>query len=264
MKALKIVGFTLLSIIGIIVFGIVVGLGTILAHTFLQWLLLGRGEYLLGVSKGPNWLEISMLSVIAMYGIYKGTLRLLGYTELQACDNTPDAEVEDAEPQGILEKVIFMLFSNFASINSPSSKLSMSKVIIFICLPALLIATYCGITDYSILYTDTIKVSTPWNPNGVIYNYSDIKDIDVRIDDNGNNSYSPCYRVVFRDDKSVDLMGDTIFGSNGEDTEDILWDFDEKLRIQGVVKTVDTTNFEEYAQGLDISFTSKIKRLFVN
>jgi len=39
---------------------------------------------------------------------------------------------------------------------------------------------------------------------------------------------------------------------------------DEKLRAQGADKTVDKTNFEKYAQGMDKDFVSKVEELFVD
>ncbi|ERI89693.1 hypothetical protein HMPREF1982_04558 [Clostridiales bacterium oral taxon 876 str. F0540] len=50
----------------------------------------------------------------------------------------------------------------------------------------------------------------------------------------------------------------------GKSFEYILMDLDETLKAQGVSKTVDKTNFDNYAKGLDKSFISRVEKLFDN
>ena len=119
-------------------------------------------------------------------------------------------------------------------------------------------------TSYAILYSDNIKVSTPIVPIGVIYKYSDVKSIDVGVAKGNKNSYSPYYRVIFSDDKSVDFFGGSMNADNGMGFEYALIDLDEKLRAQGVIKSVDKENFEEYSKGLDKDFISRVEKLFDN
>ena len=126
----------------------------------------------------------------------------------------------------------------------------------------LIVAIYLGMTSYTILYTESIKVGSPIAPSGVVYKYSDIKNVDVSVSSGSKKSYSPHYKVIFNDGKSADLFGGSMQDSKGERFEYILIDLDEKLRTQGVVKTVDKENFSKYAEGLDRDFISRVEKLF--
>jgi len=128
-------------------------------------------------------------------------------------------------------------------------------------IPVLLICLYGGITDYTVLSADTIQVSTPLNPHGRIYKYSDIESITVGLEEY-RRIYTPLYEVTFYDGTSVNLFGGSIHEERDEDFEDILVKFDEQLRAQGARKNIDKTHFDEYAKDLDKEFTSKVERLF--
>jgi hypothetical protein len=68
-------------------------------------------------------------------------------------------------------------------------------------------------TSYAILYNDSIKVSTPTNPVGVIYKYSDIKSAAVGVEKEKKNTYSPYYTLTLSDGKSVNLFGGSMLNS---------------------------------------------------
>ncbi len=147
-----------------------------------------------------------------------------------------------------------------AALDKETSKLFRYIKICYI--PALLIAIYCGITSYAVIYSDSIKVSSSINPSGEIYSYSDVKKVDVGVEKGYSNSYSPYYTVVFADGKRVNLFGDTMLQENGTAFETILIDLDKRLKAQGVDKRVDNENFEKYADGLDPDFISRVKQIF--
>lgn len=118
-------------------------------------------------------------------------------------------------------------------------------------------------TSYTILYPDSIKVSSPMNPTGIIYKYSNIKNVDVGVAGSYENSYSPYYKVIFNDNKSVDLLdGSGSIQANKDDFEYVLINLDKKLRAQGIIKNVNKENFDRYAKGLDKGFISRVEKLF--
>jgi hypothetical protein len=126
----------------------------------------------------------------------------------------------------------------------------------------LIVVSYFGMTSYTILYPESIKVGSPIVPNGVVYKYSDIKNVNVGISRSSKKSYSPYYKAIFNDGKSADLFGASMQENNGVRFEYILIDLDKKLRTQGIVKTVDKENFTKYAEGLDIDFVRRVEMLF--
>lgn len=126
----------------------------------------------------------------------------------------------------------------------------------------LIIAIYCSMTSYSILYTDSVKISSPLSPKGIIYKYIDIKSINAGIEDVYKNSYEPYYKIIFDNNKSIDLFGGGVHEESDIDSEDVLINLDEKLRMHGVTKSVNKNNFKGYSKGLDKDYISKVERLF--
>lgn len=263
---MKYFGLGILTFIGIIIISVVVALATLFSYFTLQLFIVGRGDYLLFVSSELNLIPVTMILILIVYTLFMIKEKLFKRKE-KLEEIIEDEEPIDVESLNRFEKLIYKLLNML--INIPQSKLkaiddTATKIfkIIKICyVPALMIAIYCGMTSYAILYTDSIKVSSPIEPKGVIYKYSDIKRVNVGVEED-RKSYSPYYEVVFNDGKSVNIFDGSMNEDNDIGFEYILIDLDKKLRSQGVAKSVDKENFEKYAKGLNKNFISRVEKLF--
>lgn len=267
MKTLKIFGLSILTFIGIIIISVVVALTILFGYFSLQLFIVGRGDYLLFVSDELNMIPVFMIILLSIYALIIIKEKLFKNKE-KLEETIEDEEPVDVSTLNRFEKLIYKLLNIL--INMPVNKLKaiddmatkIFKIIKFCYLPALMIAIYCGMTSYAILYDDSIKVSSPIEPRGVIYKYSDMKNINVGVGEGYKKSYSPYYEVVFNDGKSVDLFGGSMQEDKDIGFEYVLIDLDEKLRSQGVNKTVDKENFEKYSNGLNEEFISRVEKLF--
>lgn len=259
MQTLKMVGLSILCFIGIVVLAIITALGTLFTYFSLQIFLVGRGDYLLFVSNELNMIPTVMIMILIVYAFNKIKEKILKEKDNQINIIEEEDELVDIEKLSNLEKLLFKLLNGFVALDDIIIKIF--KMIKICYIPVLIIAIYCGITSYSILYTDRIKVSSPISPKGTIYKYSDIKSVNVGVAKGRKNSYSPYYKVVLKDDRSVDFFGGTMHEDKDIGFEYTLIDLDKNLRAQGVVKSIDKENFGEYSKGLDKDFVSRVEKL---
>lgn len=261
MRILKSIGLGLLYIIGLILFATILALGTIFAYFPLQLLLFGRGDYLLFVSGDANMIPVYMIMGLIIYFVMKLKDRLFKRKEeqIEPLENEEPLNIETLSKR---EQTILTLLNKLIAFDTVAAKVF--RVIKLCYIPALIIAIYCGLTSYAILYTESIKLSSAIKPTGIVYKYTDIESIDVSIHKYKRSSYEPRYIITLNDGKSVNLFGGSINEKGDKSFEYILLDLDEKLRAQGVHKTVDKTNFENYARGLDKDFTGRVEQLFDN
>jgi len=260
MKTSKIVGFSILYIIGIVIFAIVIALGTLISYFSLQMFIFGKGDYLLFVSSGLNMIPVFMIMILIIYALIKIKDKVFKRKYVQAGIMDEDDKSVGIETLSKLERFLFKLLNKLMALDDAITKIL--KVIKICYLPVLIIAIYCGMTSYAILYTNRIKVNSPLIPTGVIYKYSDIKSVNVGVAKGHKNSYSPYYEVTFNNSRSVNLFGGSMHENKDIGFEYILIDLDKKLRTQGVVKSVDKENFEKYSKGLDKGFVSRVEKLF--
>lgn len=259
MRILKIIGVGIFYFIGIVIFATIMALGTMFTYFYLQMLLFGRGDYLLFVSSS-NTIPVIMIMILIVYVFIQIKGKIFKNKEKQIEIIEEDDEYVDIETLGKLEKLIFKILNRLVAPDDVITKIFKATKICYILV--LIIAIYCGMTSYEILYTDSIKVSSPIKPTGVIYNYSDVKSIDVGVERDGRNYYFPYYNVIFYDNRSVNLISESIHEDKGKGFEYILIDLDKKLGTQGVSKSISKVNFEEYSRGLDKDFISRMKKLF--
>jgi hypothetical protein len=260
MKALKMIVFSIFYYVVIVILAVIIALATLLGYFTLQLLIFGRGDYLLFVSNSLNIIPVIMIINLIIYALFKIKEKLSKRKEQQIGITEEDDEPVDIETLSKLERLLLKLLYKLEELDKTISKIF--KVIKTCYIPVLIIAIYCGMTNYAILYTDSIKVSSPIVPTGIIYKYSDIKGIDVGVTKENKNSYSPYYEVIFNDGKSVNLFGGSMHEDKDIGFEYILIDLDKKLRTQGVIKSADKENFEEYSKGLDKDFVSRVEKLF--
>jgi hypothetical protein len=262
MRIFKYIGLGILYMIGIIIFATILALGTIFAYFPLQLLLLGRGDYLLFVSGDANMISVYLIMILIVYFAFVLKEKFFKRKDMQEELLEQDDEPLDMETLSKKERTLLSLLNKLMSFDDIVAKAF--KVIKASYIPALVIAIYCGLTSYAILYSDSVKLSSPVRPAGITYKYTDIKSIDVNIHKYKRNSYEPRYIVKFNDGKSVNLFGGSMHTDYDKGFEYILIGVDEKLKAQGVPKTVDKTNFENYAKGLDKDFTARVEKLFDN
>lgn len=261
MKILKVIGIGILYFIGIIIFATILALGTIFTYFRLQMFLFGRGDYLLFISNNSNMIPVFMIMGLIIYAAIKIKEKLFKRKEVQT-ELMEEVESVDTDTLSKKEQTILSLLNKLIAFDNIISKVF--KVIKVCYIPVLLIALYYGMTSYAILYTDIINVSSPIKPAGTIYKYSDIKRVDVGVEKDNRNSYSPYYTVTFSDKKSVNLFGGSMIEDKNRGFEYILIDLDKKLKTQGVTKIVNKTNFDNYAKDLDKNFISRVEQLFNN
>lgn len=253
------IALSILSYIGTVIIVIVIAITTTLAYFSLQLFLFSRGDYLLFVSNTLNIIPVIMIMILIIYGFIQIKEKFFKKNNEQI-EIIEDDEIIDIETLSRLEKVTFKLLNKLVALDNTITNIF--KIIKICYIPILIIAVYCGMTSYSILYTDNIKVSSPMAPKGVIYKYSDVKYVNVGVEKENKNSYSPYYKVIFNDGKSVDFFGGSMHKDKDIGFEYILNDLDKKLKVQGVIKSVNKENFEEYAKGLDKDFISRVEKLF--
>ena len=231
MKVLRLAVFGIIKFIGTIIIALVLALTTLWGYFSLQLFMFCRGDYLLFVAGDLNRIPTIMIMILIVFSLFGIKKRLFN---------------RKAKHEEIIDGKILKLFK--------IGKISYILVLI--------VVSYFGMTSYTILYPESIKVGSPIVPNGVDYKYSDIKNVNVGISKKSKKSYSPYYNVIFNDGKSTDLFGASMQENNGVRFEYILIDLDKELRTQGVVKTVNKENFEKYSKGLDMDFISRVEKLF--
>jgi len=260
MKLLRLAVFGIIKFIGIIIIALVLALATLWGYFSLQFFMFCRGDYLLFVAGDLNRIPTSMIMILIVFILF-GIKKRLFYRKAKH-EEIIDENKESLDIEGInkFEKFFIKLVNMFLASDRKALKIFKIAKISYILV--LIVVSYFGMTNYTILYPESIKVGSPIVPNGVVYNYSDIKNVNVGISRSSKKSYSPYYNVIFNDGKSTDLFGASMQENNGVRFEYILIDLDKELRTLGVVKTVDKENFTKYSERLDRDFVSRVETLF--
>ncbi|NLM35315.1 MAG: hypothetical protein GX206_07745 [Clostridiales bacterium] len=220
----------LLKFIGILVVSIIGAFIIVLGYSLLQVAIFARGDYLFFLSK-----SISIIPVIIIFFIFE-----YNYPKIKEkiSNKKNEKEVKNQNASKAKKTVILTITAVFVGV------------------------LYIGITNYTILYKDTIKVASPIRPAGDTYNYSEINKIKVKVKKNLGGSYNLSYKVIFNNGDSAELFNGSMVEHKSGNHEDILLSLDEQLKEQGVEKEVNKKDFEKYAKELDKDFVSKIEKLF--
>ncbi|MGH4118633.1 hypothetical protein [Clostridium sp.] len=270
MEILKMLGQGILSYIGTVIFAVVISLTAMFGYMSLQLILFKNGDYLLFISSNLNIIPIIMIIILFVYLSFVIRDKFFEKKEkqLEIIEDEEDEEPLDIETLSKLERFFFKLFIKLtdkviALDDAFYNKIAKAfKILKSLFVLILIIAIYCSMTSYGILYTDSVKISSPLSPKGIIYKYNDIKSINVGIADVYKNSYEPYYKIFFNNNKSIDLIGGGVQDESDIDSEDVLINLDEKLRMHGVIKSVNKNNFKEYSKELDKDYINKLERLF--
>lgn len=268
MKILKAIVFFIRTFLGIIIIGTIITIATMFTYFPLQQFLFGRGEYLLFVTSKINMISVIMIMVLMIYLL----LHLYNKIENKKEQFDEEAGIEELYEMPIETEennrinTFLIKLSNKLSVHENKLSIFENKVkrifrVIRKCyIPALIIAIFCGMTSYSILYEDSIKISSPINPAGSTYSYSEIKSIDVGIL-GYEDLCTPYYVITLKNNKTVDLFGGSPSHSSNLSPEEILAELDSSLRKQGIAKKVDKSNFEKFAEGLDENYVKEVEKL---
>lgn len=264
MKTLKMIALSIIYFIVTTILAVILALTTLLAYYSLQFFLFSRGTYLLFVSGGLNTIPIFMIMIMIVilfiYVFFRIQEKFFERKEKQIIIIDEEDGPVDMETLNKLQKLLFKLFNKFIALDNISTNLF--KIIKICYISVFIISIYCGMTSYAILYSNSIKVGSPMNPTGITYKYSTITNVNVGVAGNNENSYEPYYKVIFNDNKSVNLLGGSSMQTDKEDFEYVLVNLDKKLRAQGVIKSANKENFDKYSIGLDKGFISRIEKLF--
>jgi hypothetical protein len=261
MKILKFISLGILYMIGLVIFATILALGTIISYYPLQTILFGRGDYLLFISGDANMIPVYMIIGLIIYFVMKLKDKLLK-RKVEQIEPLEDEEPIDVERLSKKEKTLLRLLNKLMAFDDIAARIF--KLIKVCYIPALIIAMYCGLTSYAIVYTDSVKLGSPLNPSGTTYKYTDVAAVNVYINKYKRNSYEPLYIITFNDGKSVNLFGSSMHEKSDKSFEYIILDIDKKLRSQEVIKTVNKTYFDNYSKNLDKNFTSRVEKLFDN
>lgn len=260
MKKMKRIVLSIFYFIGIVILALVATGVVFLAYYSLKLFLFAKGDYLLFVSGKLDMIPITMILMVITYAFIRIKEKFSEKKNKQVEIIEEDTETVDIETLSKLDKFLYKLLNKLIAFDGKFTNIF--KVIKICYIGVLIISIYSGMTSYAILYPNSIKVSSPITPKGIIYNYSDINRVNVGVTKGHKNSYSPYYKVIFNDNKSVDFFGDSMQDSKNMNFEDVLINLDNELRAQGVMKSVNKDNFEGYAKGLDKDFVSRVEKLF--
>lgn len=261
MHTLKNIGLCILKYIGTVIIAVVIVLSVLLGYFSLQIKLFGKGDYLLFISNNLNIIPALMIIILFGYFIMTFADKLINEIALNDEEIQYINSQENIENLSYKERILLKVLSKFVDFLDFIFKIF--DIIKVFYIPVLLIAIYVGMTSYAILYPDSIKLGSPLHPSGVTCDYKDIKSINIGLNDEGDDSYYPYYEVILKDGKSIDFFGGSSMDESNKSFEEVLIDFDRKLRSQGITKSVNKDNFEKYAEGLDEEFTSRVEKLFV-
>ncbi len=264
MNIIKILGLGVLKYIGIVILVVIIVIPTLFVYFSLQMYLFGKGDYLLFVSNNLNIIPAFMIMLLLLYFIITAYNKLIAkkYDNEWTDDETQnDDSLENIEALGKKEQILLKLINKLLELLDIFDKLF--KIVKLCYIPVLLAAVYIGMTSYTILYPNSIKLSSPLQPTGITYDYKDVEIINVGIDKGNDDSYDPYYEVVLTDGISIDFFGGSSMSESDKGFEEVLFDFDKKIRDMGVDKNVNKKDFEKYAEGLNTEFVRRVEKLFI-
>lgn len=114
---------------------------------------------------------------------------------------------------------------------------------------------------YDAIYEDRIVSHSIFDMKGTIYEYSDIKEVNVRIKKYWDNSMNVNYILVF-DNYNIDILGSIINVKNEKDTYDNNILIDKKIKEMKIKKKVNDKYLDKYNSTLDKKYADKINVLF--
>lgn len=204
------------------------------------------------------------LATAVLFLLILFTLEKLKCFNKQANDNIEvaydDDELEENEndyKNEKLDKMILAIKTKYDYIKEKTAYKIIKKCWIYV---LLIIIFYCGFCKNSILYSDSIKITSAFSPKGIIYSYNDVKSVNVGIKKKVFFD-RPYYKIVLTDGKIIDFYKD----DNDLGNKDIvLVEFDNELKMLGVNKNVDKRYYDKYFKNLDDGYNNNIKKLFID
>lgn len=226
---------------------------------YLQRLIFAHDNYLLIVK---SRLASAVVTLLVFYVLYKFNAdkskyfkRWLGIKtgDIEENDETIESEIDDNDEK--LDKMILAIKTRYDYIKEKTA----FKIIKKCWIPILLIIIfYCGFCKNSILYSDSIKLTSAFSPKGIIYSYNDVKSVNVGIKKKIFFD-RPYYEIILIDGKRVDFYKDDNDLGNKEMA---LIQFDNKLKMLGANKNIDKRYYDKYFKNIDDEYNNAIKKLF--
>lgn len=228
---------------------------------YLQKLIFAQEDYLLFINSRLASLALILL-VFFILDKLKYFNRPLGDNDKitdksnESSDESEENAMHDNDDKN-LDKKILAIKTKYDDIKENTA----FKIIKKCWIPILLIIIfYCGFCKNSILYEDSIKITSAFSPKGIIYSYNDVKSVNIGIKKKIFFD-RPYYEIVLDDGKKIDFYKD----DNDLGNKDIvLVEFDNKLKMLGVNKNVDKRYYDKYFKNLDDGYNNAIKKFFVD
>ncbi|QNO14167.1 hypothetical protein HYG86_04965 [Alkalicella caledoniensis] len=254
----KTIILTLFKIIGAIIYAVVLALGTLFLYFTTQTLLFARGDYLLFISSQLNMIPVTMILNLFVFASMKLKEKLFNNKNDLANEITEDQDDDEVVENDLFYTTLVKIFSKLEKLDSIFKSIYRAIRICYI--PILVIAIYIGITSYTVVYDDTIKISSPLNPTGAVYNYDEIDSRSVGVS-KIRGDYYPYYEIKVGN-KTVDLFGNSVSEGGDMNMEEVLLNIDTYLKELGVPKAIDKSNFDKFAKGLNEGYIKKVEKLF--
>jgi len=204
--------FGLIKFISLVLLVIMFSFGLFLIYQQIELLIFGRGDYLLFIVNRVGFLPVAIIIYVIQFEYLKMKEKI---------KSNKNNDEEERHKILVLRKV---------------GKIALTIIIIAI--------MYIGMTSYSILYEDSIKVASAKNPWGVMYKYSDISKVKVAVNKELNGTYSISYKVTFNNGDSAELYRGFMYKEKEGTHEEILSKLDKELKAQGVEKEINNQNFK--------------------
>ncbi|WP_027624284.1 hypothetical protein [Clostridium lundense] len=217
-------------------------LGSIFGFLWLQSSLSNNKDYIIFVSPNINL----VISIFICFSIVMLLRRIILKRKL--LDDEFDSRNDE-----ISDNDYIMEFLNFIE---PKKHIVYPILIIFYC-----ILTSYALTNYSVIYENSIKKYSIIYPNGKDYTWNDVKDVKVGITKSRKRQYDFYYTIELKDNSSINLNSSN--ETRGKEIHDILLEVDNKIKKKHIPKIIDKTNLNNYGTGLDEIYIEKIRKLFV-
>ncbi|MEL7569404.1 MAG: hypothetical protein AAGU14_02460 [Eubacteriaceae bacterium] len=263
MQKLKELGYRFLAILVyliIIIILLIIVFIVIYIIIFLRKLFYAHGDYLLIVSDKLNLsiIGFAMLSYITIKLAEQSKLfekRIIKADKKIDYDDYSLDNKKLSKSNNFFEKMLKKPLNKILESNLQIKKIL--KIVKICCLPFAIFLIYYGITNNAVLYADSIKISSPLAPMGIVYSYDDIKNVNVGIKEVGFFD-EPYYEIIFNDGVSVNL----IKGENDKfEIGDILVETDNKLCDLGIKKNIDKSNYDKYFEETGYEYNNALKEI---
>ncbi|SDK99536.1 hypothetical protein [Natronincola ferrireducens] len=256
---------SLMTMIVFIVGGLVLLVGFIVGFSLLHGIIAGvdnffeRSDFIAYIIPGRN----VILGIIAFVLLVVGLLGMKFITPSEKVDIQFEEADFNPKDLNIFLKAVYMQFRFETRVYGALWHfLGKHKgKVLSLTLTTSLLLGYYSLTDYSILYQDTIVKHSFFNPRGQTYSWEDIE--EVRVGTKGKrNNHDYYYTIQFKDKTIINLNPHTSINSHTYDFYDDLLMIDHRVKELGIHKVIDRSNLDKLGRGYYPEHLEKARRLF--